>query len=46
MWTCNPSYDYLGIMKTTCKSPELHTMMKNVFGTGLVLKKCETRNKG
>ena len=30
--------------KTTCKPPELHTIMKKCNGTGLVLKRCETKN--
>ena len=28
----------------TCKPPELHTIMKECNGTGLVLKICETKN--
>ena len=30
--------------KRTCKPPELHTIMKECNGTGLVLKICETKN--
>lgn len=43
-WTCKPSEDYFLNSNQTCKSPELHTIMKKCNGTGLVLKICETKN--
>ena len=43
-WTCKSSDYYLLNSKQTCKPPELHTIMKKCYGTGLVLKMCETKN--
>ena len=43
-WTCKPSDYYLMNSKQTCKPLELHTIMKECNGTGLVLKMCETKN--
>ena len=43
-WTCKPSEYYFVNSKQTCKSPELHTIIKECNGTGLVLKICETKN--
>ena len=43
-WTYKLSDDYSLNSKQTCKSPELHTIMKKCNGTGLVLKICETKN--
>ena len=43
-WTCKLSDDYSLNSKSTCKPPELHTIMKKCNGTGLVLKICETKN--
>lgn len=43
-WTCKILEDYFLNSKQTCKSPELHTIMKKCNGTGLVLKICETKN--
>ena len=43
-WTSKP-IEYYSVNKTqTCKPPELHTIMENGSGTGLVLKICETKN--
>ena len=43
-WTSKP-IEYYSVNKTqTCKPPELHTIMKECNGTGLVLKICETKN--
>lgn len=42
--TCKPSDYYLMNSKQTCKPLELHTIMKECNGTGLVLKMCETKN--
>ena len=41
MW--NIQKDRLWIVKETCKPPELHTIMKECNGTGLVLKRYETK---
>lgn len=39
-WTSKP-IEYYSVNKTqTCKPPELHTIMKECNGTGLVLKMC------
>lgn len=43
-WTSKPTEYYSVNSKQTCKPPELHTIMKNCNGTGLVLKICETKN--
>ena len=43
-WTSKPTEYYSVNSKQTCKPPELHTIMKNCNGTGLVLKMCETKN--
>ena len=43
-WTCKLSDDYSLNSKQTCKPSELHTIMKECNGTGLVLKICETKN--
>lgn len=43
-WTSKPTEIYSVNGKRTCKSPELHTIMKKCNGTGLVLKICETKN--
>ena len=43
-WICKLSDDYSLNSKQTCKPSELHTIMKECNGTGLVLKICETKN--
>ena len=43
-WTYKPTEIYSVNGKRTCKTPELHTIMKKCNGTGLVLKICETKN--
>ena len=43
-WICKSSDYYLLNSKQTCKPLELHTIMKECNGTGLVLKMCETKN--
>lgn len=43
-WTCKPTEYYFVNSKQTCKPPELHTIIKECNGTGLVLKICETKN--
>ena len=43
-WTSKPTEYYSVNGKRTCKPPELHTIMKKYNGTGLVLKRCETKN--
>ena len=43
-WTSKPTEIYSVNGKRTCKPPELHTIMKKCNGTGLVLKRCETKN--
>ena len=43
-WTSKPTEYYFVNSKQTCKPPELHTIMKECNGTGLVLKICETKN--
>ena len=43
-WTSKPTEYYFVNSKQTCKTPELHTIMKKCNGTGLVLKICETKN--
>ena len=43
-WTCKLSDCYSLNSKQTCKPLELHTIMKECNGTGLVLKMCETKN--
>ena len=43
-WTSKPTEIYSLNSKRTCKPPELHTIMKDCNGTGLVLKICETKN--
>ena len=43
-WTSKPAENYSVNSKSTCKPPELHTIMKKCNGTGLVLKICETKN--
>lgn len=43
-WTSKP-IEYYSVNKTqTCKPPELHTIMKECNGTGLVLKMCGMKN--
>ena len=43
-WASKPT-EYCSVnSKQTCKTPELHTIMKKCNGTGLVLKRCETKN--
>lgn len=43
-WTSKP-IEYYSVNKTqTCKPPELHTIMKECNGTGLVLKICGMKN--
>lgn len=44
MWFCKLLDDYSLNSQMTCKPPELHTIMKKIAGTGLVLKVCETKN--
>ena len=43
-WTSKSAENYSVNSKRTCKPPELHTIMKKCNGTGLVLKRCETKN--
>ena len=43
-WTSKPTEYYFVNSNQTCKPPELHTIMENGSGTGLVLKICETKN--
>ena len=43
-WTSKLTEYYSVNSKPTCKPPELHTIMKKCNGTGLVLKRCETKN--
>ena len=43
-WTSKQTEYYFVNSKQTCKPPELHTIMKKCNGTGLVLKRCETKN--
>ena len=43
-WTSKPTEYYSVNSKQTCKPPELHIIMKKCNGTGLVLKRCETKN--
>ena len=43
-WTSKPPEYYFVNSKRTCKTPELHTIIKKCNGTGLVLKICETKN--
>ena len=43
-WTSRPTEYYSVNSKPTCKPPELHTIMKKCNGTGLVLKRYETKN--
>ena len=43
-WASKPTEYYSVNSKRTCKPPELHTIMKECNGTGLVLKICETKN--
>ncbi len=43
-WTSKPTEYYSVNSKPTCKPPKLHTIMKKCNGTGLVLKRCETKN--
>ena len=43
-WTSKP-IEYYSVNKTqTCNPPELHTIMKECNGTGLVLKMCGMKN--
>ena len=43
-WTSKPAENYSVNGKRTCKPPELHTIMKECNGTGLVLKMCGMKN--
>ena len=43
-WTSKTTEYYSVNSKSTCKPPELHTIMKKCNGTGLVLKIYETKN--
>lgn len=43
-WISKPTEIYSVNGKRTCKPLELHTIMKKYNGTGLVLKRCETKN--
>ena len=43
-WTSKPTEYYSVNSKRTCKPLELRTIMKECNGTGLVLKRCETKN--
>ena len=43
-WTSKTTEIYSVNGNQTCKPPELHTIMKECNGTGLVLKICETKN--
>ena len=43
-WASKPTEYYFVNSKQTCKPPELHTIKKKCNGTGLVLKRCETKN--